>query len=76
MADESTEIVTETATEAPLSTIADIGEHEGQTVTLHGWLYNLRESGKLLFPIFRDGSGNDSGHCAEGCGDAGSLSRR
>ncbi|MGC2301087.1 MAG: asparagine--tRNA ligase, partial [Acidobacteriaceae bacterium] len=43
------EIVTETATQAPLSTIAHIGEHEGQTVTLHGWLYNLRESGKLLF---------------------------
>ena len=24
---------------------------------MRGWLYNLRESGKLLFPIFRDGSG-------------------
>ena len=73
MADESAEIVTETATEAPLSTIAHIGEHEGQTVTLHGWLYNLRESGKLLFPIFRDGTRDDSGHRAEGRGDAGSL---
>ncbi len=39
------------------STIADIGKHEGQTVTIRGWLYNLRESGKLLFPQFRDGSG-------------------
>src|ERR1700683_3328766 len=55
------EIVTGTATKAPLSTIAHIGEHEGQTVTLHGWLYNLRESGKLLFPIFRDGSGTIQG---------------
>ena len=61
MADESAEIVTETATKAPLSTIAHIGEHEGQTVTLHGWLYNLRESGKLLFPIFRDGTGTIQG---------------
>jgi asparaginyl-tRNA synthetase len=26
-------------------------------VTIRGWLYNLRTSGKLLFPIFRDGSG-------------------
>src|SRR5512138_2931189 len=43
--------------EAPVSTIADIGRHEGQQVTIRGWLYNLRESGKLLFPIFRDGSG-------------------
>jgi asparaginyl-tRNA synthetase len=40
-----------------LSTIADIGKHDGQTVTIRGWLYNLRESGKLLFPQFRDGSG-------------------
>src|SRR5437870_11217510 len=42
---------------APVTTIAKIGKHEGQTVTIRGWLYNLRESGKLLFPIFRDGSG-------------------
>jgi len=41
----------------PVTTIADIGKHEGQTVTIRGWLYNLRESGKLLFPQFRDGSG-------------------
>ena len=40
-----------------ITTIAEIGKHEGQAVTLRGWLYNLRESGKLLFPIFRDGSG-------------------
>ena len=44
-------------TEAPITTIREIGQHEGQTVTIRGWLYNLRESGKLLFPIFRDGSG-------------------
>ena len=47
----------ESKTEAPISTIAEIGKHEGQPVTIRGWLYNLRESGKLLFPIFRDGSG-------------------
>jgi asparaginyl-tRNA synthetase len=41
----------------PVTTISDIGKHEGQTVTIRGWLYNLRESGKLLFPQFRDGSG-------------------
>src|SRR5712691_3451887 len=40
-----------------LTTIRELGKHEGQSVTLRGWLYNLRESGKLLFPIFRDGSG-------------------
>jgi len=41
----------------PITTIAEIGKHEGQQVTIRGWLYNLRESGKLLFPQFRDGSG-------------------
>jgi len=45
----------------PVSTIAEIGKYEGQTVTIRGWLYNLRESGKLLFPIFRDGSGTIQG---------------
>src|SRR5580698_6309387 len=37
--------------------IEQIGEFAGQEVTLQGWLYNMRESGKLLFPIFRDGTG-------------------
>ncbi|HSY10836.1 MAG TPA: asparagine--tRNA ligase [Verrucomicrobiae bacterium] len=47
---------TDTATPV-ISTIREIGRHDGQTVTIRGWLYNLRTSGKLLFPIFRDGSG-------------------
>ncbi|HYL09347.1 MAG TPA: asparagine--tRNA ligase [Candidatus Acidoferrales bacterium] len=37
--------------------IESAGDHVGEEVTLRGWLYNLRESGKLLFPIFRDGTG-------------------
>ena len=41
---------TESVTNPPLATIAGIGQHEGQSVTLRGWLYNLRASGKLLFP--------------------------
>jgi asparaginyl-tRNA synthetase len=41
----------------PVATIAGIGAFEGRSVTLRGWLYNQRESGKLLFPIFRDGTG-------------------
>ena len=40
-----------------ITTIADVGKYEAQNVTIRGWLYNLRESGKLLFPQFRDGSG-------------------
>jgi len=52
---------TATTPAAPLTTIADIGKHEGQSITLRGWLYNLRASGKLLFPIFRDGTGTIQG---------------
>jgi asparaginyl-tRNA synthetase len=43
--------------QAPVATVSELGKYEGQTVTVRGWLYNLRESGKLLFPIIRDGSG-------------------
>src|SRR5215471_5573064 len=32
---------------SPIATIADIGKFDGQTVTIRGWLYNLRESGQL-----------------------------
>ena len=42
---------------SPVTAIVEVGKHEGQAVTIRGWLYNLRESGKLLFPQFRDGSG-------------------
>jgi asparaginyl-tRNA synthetase len=38
-------------------TIEEAGKYDGQEVTVRGWLYNMRESGKLLFPIFRDGTG-------------------
>jgi asparaginyl-tRNA synthetase len=41
----------------PVVEIHRVSEHAGQEVTLQGWLYNLRESGKLLFPLFRDGTG-------------------
>jgi asparaginyl-tRNA synthetase len=37
--------------------IRRISEFVGQEVCLHGWLYNLRESGRILFPLFRDGTG-------------------
>src|SRR5450432_28915 len=44
----------------PATTIIAIehaGKHVDSTVTIRGWLYNQREAGKLLFPIFRDGTG-------------------
>ena len=45
----------------PVTTIASLNQHEGKQVMLRGWLYNLRASGKLLFPIFRDGTGTVQG---------------
>ena len=49
------------ATTAPLTTISSLRQHEGQSVSLQAWLYNLRSSGKLLFPTFRDGTGTIQG---------------
>jgi asparaginyl-tRNA synthetase len=43
--------------EPPVIEIRNVANHAGQEVIIQGWLYNLRESGKLLFPLFRDGSG-------------------
>lgn len=37
--------------------IENIGAHEGQDVTIKGWLHNRRSSGKIHFLILRDGSG-------------------
>ena len=37
--------------------IRDLAKHVGEAVTVNGWLYNKRTSGKLQFPIIRDGSG-------------------
>ena len=37
--------------------IEDLHAHVGKEVTLKGWLYNSRSSGKLQFLILRDGTG-------------------
>jgi asparaginyl-tRNA synthetase len=37
--------------------IAGIAQHDGQDVTLHGWLHGRRSSGKLHFLQVRDGTG-------------------
>lgn len=37
--------------------IKDLKHHIGRRVTIQGWLYNKRGSGKLAFPILRDGTG-------------------
>ena len=40
-----------------IATIRDLHRHVGQTVTLQGWVYNRRDSGKIAFIVLRDGSG-------------------
>ncbi|HXU35994.1 MAG TPA: asparagine--tRNA ligase [Blastocatellia bacterium] len=37
--------------------IRDVSKHIGEEITIKGWLYNSRSSGKLMFPQIRDGSG-------------------
>lgn len=41
----------------PTTYIEQIGQHEGQDVTLAGWVYNKTEKGKLVFLQLRDGTG-------------------
>jgi len=43
--------------ETTATTIDRLGEYVGTTVTLTGWVYNSRASGKIVFIILRDGTG-------------------
>jgi asparaginyl-tRNA synthetase len=40
-----------------IAAIKDLHQHVGQTVTLQGWLYHRRDSGKIAFLVIRDGTG-------------------
>jgi asparaginyl-tRNA synthetase len=44
-------------TSPPRTFIDQLSRHVGKEVTIKGWLYNLRSSGKILFPQLRDGTG-------------------
>jgi asparaginyl-tRNA synthetase len=37
--------------------IEDVGKHEDREITVKGWLYNSRSSGKIRFLLVRDGTG-------------------
>ncbi len=37
--------------------VRHLKEHEGETVTIRGWLANKRRGGKIAFLQIRDGSG-------------------
>jgi asparaginyl-tRNA synthetase len=40
-----------------ITLICDLSQFDGQQVTLAGWLYHGRDSGKVLFLLIRDGTG-------------------
>ncbi len=42
---------------AEFTTVEDIGQFAGQKVTIRGWLYSKRSSGKIRFLQVRDGTG-------------------
>jgi asparaginyl-tRNA synthetase len=46
-----------TENQPPVTDIARLAGHVGQTVTIRGWVHNLRSSGKVRFLVIRDGTG-------------------
>jgi len=46
--------------------IEQLGNHIGEVVTLRGWLYNKRSSGKVRFLLLRDGTGVVQGVMVKG----------
>jgi len=46
--------------------IRDLPAHTGEKITLCGWLYNLRSSGKIHFLQLRDGTGTVQGVMVKG----------
>jgi asparaginyl-tRNA synthetase len=46
--------------------IEDLANHVGEEVTLRGWVYNKRSSGKIRFLIMRDGTGVVQGVMVKG----------
>jgi asparaginyl-tRNA synthetase len=44
-------------TQLPQVYVEDLSKHVGETVTVKGWLYHKRSSGKIRFVVLRDGTG-------------------
>ena len=54
------------ASAAPAVDITSLTDHIGRTVTLRGWVYHLRSSGKVRFLVLRDGTGLAQGVLVKG----------
>jgi len=50
----------------PVADITALSRHLGQLVTLRGWVYHLRSSGKVRFLVVRDGTGLAQGVLVKG----------
>ncbi|MGA7576588.1 MAG: asparagine--tRNA ligase [Desulfobaccales bacterium] len=50
----------------PVTDIANLARHLGETVTLRGWVHHLRSSGKVRFLVMRDGAGLVQGVLVKG----------
>ena len=53
----SSDIQSSLAGAAQKINVSEARNFVGQLVEIQGWLYNLRKSGKIVFPIVRDGTG-------------------
>ncbi len=52
--------------------IRELKDHVGETVTVRGWLYQKRSSGKIKFVVLRDGTGYLQGVLVKGeCSEVG-----
>jgi asparaginyl-tRNA synthetase len=49
-----------------ISDISKLAHHIGEIVTLRGWVYHLRSSGKIRFLVVRDGTGLAQGVLVKG----------
>ncbi len=54
------------ASTPPKVDIAGLSRHVGETVTVRGWIYHLRSSGKVRFLVVRDGTGLAQGVLVKG----------
>lgn len=58
-----------------ISTVFDLKNHVGQEITIRGWMFNKRGSGKIYFLQLRDGSGIVQGVVEASSVDADTLAK-
>ncbi len=58
--------ITVTAAKPIIADISELSHHIGQAVTIRGWVYHLRSSGKVRFLVVRDGTGLAQGVLLKG----------